>query len=90
MTILHPITRAAHIQINSGIAPIGSHPGAVGELLRIITAQLQDKGRFLGVKPQQPLAVTVNYGGCCQHFGIEQALATDLAQHKAPMPIRTI
>ena len=69
---LHPVRRAADIQIDLVIAEAFADPRRLGELPRLRTAELQRDGVLDGVKAKEILSVAVQHRRGRHHLRIEQ------------------
>ena len=69
---LHPIGRAADIEVDLVIAEILADPRGLRELARIGPAKLQRHRMLDRVEPEQPLAVAMHDGAGRHHLRIEQ------------------
>ena len=81
---LHPVRRAADIQVHFVIAKIGGNARRLRQLARIAAAQLQRQRMFAAVKRQQPHPVAVQYRIRRHHLGVQQRMSRQAAmQHPA-------
>ena len=85
--VLHPVGRAADIEIDLVETEIGADARAVSKRARLAAAELQ-RQRMLGrIEPQQPRAVAVQHRAGGEHFGIEQCAARQQAMEEPAMPV---
>ncbi len=76
---LHPVGRAAAVEVDLVIAEIGADPSGLGEPLRLRPAELQRDGMLRGVEADQPLARAEHHGVGGDHLGIEAGAAREQA-----------
>ena len=85
---LHPITRAAEVEIDFIVTRLFTDPRSRRQGGRVAATELQGDGVFNRVKAQQVPAVAVQHGMGRHHLGVQQAMAGDLAQEKPAVAIR--
>ncbi len=68
---LHAVGRAAAVEVDLVVAPLGGDARGLREQGRIAAAQLQGQRVFAGVKAEQTLAVTMDHRIGVHHLGIE-------------------
>ena len=72
---LHPVRRAADIEVDLVIAELRGDPRRFGQLARIGAAKLQRHRMLHRIKAQQALARAMHDGGARHHLGEEQRAA---------------
>ena len=84
---LHPVGRAADIEIDLVVAEIFADARASAERRRIAAAELQ-RHRMLGrIEAEQPRAVAAQHRAGGQHFGVDQRAAREQAMEEPAMPV---
>ena len=86
-TTLHPLTGAAAVQVDLVIAPLLAQSGAMRQISRLATAQLQGERVLLNVKAQVTLNVAMNQSAGGDHFCVKQRMARQQAVKVAAMSI---
>ena len=87
---LHPIGRAADIEVDLGIVVGLGQRNGPGQFSRIGAAQLQGNGRFPGVEAQMAVGVAIHDRGTGDHFGEKQGFARQQPMEVSAMPIRPV
>ena len=85
---LHPVGRAADIEVHLVIAEILDHAGRLRQLLRIGAAELAGNGVFHGVEAKEFFPVAMNDRGRRDHLGIEQRVGTEVAVERPAIAVR--
>src|SRR5215470_5745471 len=86
-TLLHPVGRAADIEVDLVVAEIGGEASAFGELGRLAATKLQRK-RMLGrVISQEPRAVAMEHRAGGDHLGVDQRAAREQAMEEPAMAV---
>ncbi len=86
-TRLHPVRRAADVQIDLVIAERLADLGGLGQLRGIRPAQLQGHRMLQRIEPQQPLAIPVQHRRRRHHLGVKQRPARQRSVERPAMPI---
>ncbi len=68
--VLHPVGRAADIEVDFVVAEILADLGCAGEIARIGPAELQRDRMLAGIESKQPRAVAMDNGAGRQHFRV--------------------
>ena len=69
--VLHPVRRAADIEIDLVVAEILADLRSGGEIARVRTAELQRHRMFAGIEAEQPRAIAMDDGAGGQHLRVE-------------------
>jgi hypothetical protein len=85
--VLDAIARAAHIEIDLGIAGRRADAGRRGQLDRIATAQLQGDGVLARIVRQQPRSVPAHEGRRDDHFRVQQRVRRVQAMQVAAVSV---
>jgi len=84
---LHPVTRAADVEVDLVIAELRADARGFGQHRRVGATDLQRQGVFGCVESQQPLPVPVEDGLGRDHFRVEQSVGAQKAQKEPAMPV---
>ena len=84
---LHPFGRAAAVQVDFGVTPLLTQFGAMREVGRFATAELQGKRMFFCVEAQMARHVAMHQRAGGHHLGVQQGVA---AQEAVEVPAMTI
>ncbi len=85
--VLHPIRRAADVEIDFVIAEILADRGGGCEVSRVGAAELERHGMFACVETQEPLAITMKNGASGQHLRVQPATPRHQTMEDAAMPV---
>ena len=87
--VLHPVRRAADIQVDLIISTRFCQLRTLRQRRRIATAELQ-RYRMFFFTVRQVITFTVNNRPCGHHFGIQQRIAGKQTQEIAAMSVRPV
>ncbi|GJE72553.1 hypothetical protein CHKEEEPN_4110 [Methylorubrum podarium] len=85
--LLHPVGRAADIEVDLGIAEIGGDPRRRREVAGIGAAELHGDRMLAGIEAEQPLPVPVQHGAGRHHLGVEPGAARERPVERAALPV---
>ena len=88
--VLHPIGRAAAIEVDLVVAEFGADARGLGEPLRLRAAELQGERMLARVKADQPLARAEHDRVRRHHLAVEPRATRQQAMEDAAMPVRPI
>ena len=84
---LYPVRRTSDIKIDLVVTKIGGDLGALREVSRIGTAELNCDGILGGVEGQQACAVPMQHGSCGNHLRIDPGAAREQAMEEPAMAV---
>ncbi len=84
---LHPVRRAADVQVDLDIAHVLANAGGLGQFGGIRAAELQGDGLLERIEPEQPLAIPMDHRPRRQHLGIEQRPTRQAAMERPAVPV---
>ena len=87
---LHPLARAATVQVDLIVAPRFTQLGALRQILRLTAAQLQRQGMLFGVELKMPRHIAVDQRAGRHHLGIQQRAGSEQTVKVAAMAIRPV
>ena len=88
--VLHPIRRAADIEIDFVIAEILADFGRGREITRVRAAELQRHRMFAGIETEQTLPIAMNDGAGRQHLRVKPRPPRHQAMEHAAVPVGPI
>ena len=86
-TFLHPVGRAADIEVDFVVAEAFADAGALRQRGRLRAAELQRHRVFACIEAKKPVAVAMQDGAGGQHLGIEQRPARHEPMEEPAMPV---
>src|SRR3546814_12037881 len=84
---LHPVARAAEVEVDLVVAARGTFARAGGEVFRLSAAELQRHRVLAGVEGQQAVAVAVQDGARRHHLGVDHRALADDSQGGPLVPV---
>ena len=88
--VLHPIGRAADVEVDLVIAEIRADARRGGEVARIGAAELKRHRVLRRVEAEKARARAVDHGAGRHHLGVEPGPAREQAMEEPAMPVRPI
>ena len=89
-TGLHPVGRAADVEVDLVVAPFLRQPRASGQVARIAAAELQGQRVLIGMVVEKPCRIAMQQRARGDHLGVENDMAADLAQEVTAVSVRPI
>ncbi len=86
LALLHPIRRAAHIEIDLVVPVLLGNSGRFGQIPGLAAAKLQGYRMLFVIERQKPLTIPAQYRLGHHHFGIEQGVAGNQPGQKPVVP----
>src|SRR5216683_1341497 len=77
---LHPLARAADVEVDFIVAVVRAELRAAGEILRVAAAELQAERMLRGIESEMLLDVAVDQRAARDHLGIEPGARADLPE----------
>jgi hypothetical protein len=87
---LHPVRRAAHIEVDLVVAEALANRRGLGEFGGIGAAELKRHGVLLGAEPEQLVQLAVQHGLRRHHLGVEQRACRQQTVEEPAMPVRPV
>ena len=87
---LHPVGRAAQVEVDLVVAPGLGDRRAAGEIRRLRAAELQGKRVFDGAETDEPSPVAMQDGAAGDHFSVKQGTARKATQEDPLVPVGPI
>ena len=84
---LHPVRRAADVEVDLAVAARLGEPGSLGELRGVGAAELQREGLFFGREVEELQRPAPHQSGRGHHLGVEQRRAAHEPVEHAAMPV---
>src|SRR6266478_1015273 len=88
--LLHPLARAADVEVDLVVAVVRAELRAAGEILRVAAAELQADRMLRGIERQMLLDIAVEQHAAGDHLGVEPGARADLPEEVAAMAVGEI
>jgi hypothetical protein len=87
---LHPVARAAAVEVDLVIPPLRAQLRAARQGGRVAATELQGHRMLLGIETQMPLRAAMKNGARVHHLGVQQHMAAQKPVQVAAMAVRPV
>jgi hypothetical protein len=88
--LLHPVRRAADVEVDLVVAPVRTDGGGLREPGGLAAAQLQRHWVLVRAEPEQAHAIAVQHRLRRHHLGVQQRMVRQQAMEGPAVPVRPI